>query len=196
MKNFFKFLLDPINYLFNDLNKILSTKIHDNIRNFKPSYFTLLSFLMSIFCFYFIINHNFKIGALFFMVSHFFDTLDTYYGKKYKNITRFGYHFDFILDVLKYFIISNIILFTKEISYNLRTSFAIYKLLFGIFLLYNMGCEEKIKQHSYTLPLRIYLGKICYDDNLYKYTRFLNQGIFDLTIFLFLYNLNYIIYNF
>ena len=195
MKKFFKFLLDPINYSLYDLNKILSTSIHDNFKNFKPSYFTILSLIMAIFCFYFIINHHFKTGAIFFMISHFFDTIDTYYGEKYKNITRFGYHLDFILDILKYFIISNIILFTKEISYKLRTSFAIYKILFGIFLLYNMGCKEKINNHTYTLPLRIYLGKICYNDNLYKYTRFLNQGIFDLTIFLFLYNLNNFIYN-
>ena len=146
-----------------------------------PNNITFLSFLCTLLVFYFFCKKEYKLAALFWLISYFFDCMDGYMARKYNMVTKNGDYYDHFSDLfagagLIYF-------FYKEKRY--RELYLVVTLL--IIMMYHLSCQEKIygkEGESSTLNA----FKLCTDKGHIKYTRWLGSGTLNLVIVYMIYN--------
>jgi len=69
---------------------------------FTPNMITTLGNICTIIAIYFFLQHNYKMSAVFFFLSYFFDCLDGYIARSYNMVSEFGDFYDHISDAIKF----------------------------------------------------------------------------------------------
>jgi len=68
---------------------------------FTPNILTTLGNISTLIFVYFMFQYNFKMAALFYLLSYIFDCLDGYIARSYNMVSKFGDWYDHISDALK-----------------------------------------------------------------------------------------------
>ena len=76
--------------------------------NYTPNKITTLNIISLLIAIYFLLNHNYILGSIFYLLGYFFDVLDGFYARKYKMETSFGDKYDHYTDYGFYIIITYI----------------------------------------------------------------------------------------
>ena len=95
---------------------ILSIKFGDILHKYKfitPNIITTISIILSIIAIYFIYIKYYKIGAILFFISYFFDCLDGNFARRFNMVTTFGDYYDHIGDIFKYLLLIYVILISN-----------------------------------------------------------------------------------
>lgn len=127
---------------------------------FTPNAVTTISLFFGILAYKNIINHNFKLGALFFMVAYFYDCLDGYIARSYDMVTKFGDYYDHFADFFKF---SLALYGLYKVNDKLFMKLLPVILISLILLAVHTGCQEKLYDnfdHSDTLNIFVPLCKI------------------------------------
>ena len=185
-------------YHENPIDNIL-IKICQNVNkyffklNFTPNMITSVSLIVSLYSSHSIYNKQYKLGAVLFLIAYFFDCLDGNYARTYNMTSKFGDLYDHTSDMFKILILILCIILLK-IKRNTKLLFIVIFFIFGLLSGIHIGCQEKMKPNtkknkSKTLDFTKYL---CSNKNNITYTRYFGMGTFNIIIFLFIFNLNYI----
>ena len=161
--------------------------------NFTPNMITTLSLIVSLYSSYSIYNKQYELGSVLFLAAYFFDCLDGNYARTYNMTSKFGDLYDHASDMAKISILILCIMLLK-IKKNTKILFIAIFCIFGLLAGVHIGCQEKMKEDtkknkSKTLDITKCL---CPNKNNIIYTRYFGTGTFNIIIFIFIFNLNYI----
>lgn len=131
---------------------------YDN--GFTPNAITTISLFFGILAYKNVMNHNFKLGALFFIIAYVYDFLDGYVARSYDMVTKFGDYYDHISDFFKFSIMLFALYQTNDkLFIKLLPIILLSLLLLGI----HTGCQERLYDNysqSDTLNVFVPLCKI------------------------------------
>jgi phosphatidylglycerophosphate synthase len=165
---------------------ILSIKFGDILHKYKfitPNIITTISIILSIIAIYFIYIKYYKIGAILFFISYFFDCLDGNFARRFNMVTTFGDYYDHIGDIFKYLLLIYVILISnlKNIT---KYIFIILIIICGFLSLIHLGCQEKIYNNKSVLKI---LKIICLKRFDINYTKYFGSGTTIFIIFIYLF---------
>lgn len=159
-----------------------------------PNMITTLGLVSAIISIYKFCLQEYKLSAIFFLLSYFFDCVDGNFARKYNMITDFGDYYDHIVDVLKSVIMYTLIFYTLYI--NGQIIIIIILILLLAFQLIYFGCQEKYVEKtnknisSYSLSS---LKPLCSTndlENTMKKIRFIGSGTAILVTTIIIYNMD------
>ena len=168
------------------LLKFIDTHL-DIYQNIEPNTITTVGIIFAIVAAYNISIKNYKIAALIFLCSYYFDCVDGKVARKYNKVTVFGDYYDHIGDVFKILIILYALYKSNTKNFN-KISYLLIILLF--FMMIHFACQEKIYNQDTSPSLQIFRDIIPIENptNIIIYTRFFGNGtlILVLSIIIFL----------
>jgi archaetidylinositol phosphate synthase len=97
----------------------------------SPNQWTLLTLIPTIVSFYFLVERNFPLAALFFLISSFMDWIDGSVARVTGKVTNFGAYLDSVMDRYVEFIIALGFLFAGLPNFYLPIEFWILLYMFG-----------------------------------------------------------------
>lgn len=178
-----------ISELENPIDNILinlSIKFGDILHKYKfitPNIITTISIILAIIAIYCIYIKYYKIGAILFFISYFFDCLDGNFARRFNMVTTFGDYYDHIGDIFKYLLLIYVILISnlKNIT---KYIFIILIIICGFLSLIHLGCQEKIYNNKSVLKI---LKIICLKRFDINYTKYFGSGTTIFIIFIYLF---------
>ena len=143
--------------------------------NFTPNMITGINIIFSILCLYYLYIENFKLGALFLILTYLFDALDGFYARKYKMETYFGDLLDHYTDYIFYLGLYYLLLF--KIPFKNNKNCILILVLLCITGIIHLGCIEHYNKTSSNLNTQLsQLKKICPNKEYIHYTKYLGPG--------------------
>lgn len=166
-----------------------------------PNNITTLSLLFGLFAIYAIIIGDYKLCALCYLISYFFDVLDGYYARKYKMISEFGDYYDHISDITKTSILMLILFYI--LFANKKYMYIVIIIVLYFIATTQMACQEKYldatnSNHAHSNTISMVKG-MCDGKNkedieeTIKTTRLFGMGTVTLVITLIIYSLDCIL---
>lgn len=129
-------LENPIDALIYGTADFTVTFLHK--MGLKPNDITTLSFISGIISIYFLYIKKFPEAALIYFISYYFDCLDGYMARKYKQISVFGDYYDHITDVL----VNGLFIYTFFTHSNAPIFLKMINIAFLLLFLINQGCVD------------------------------------------------------
>ncbi len=164
----------------------LSIKFGDILHKYKfitPNIITTISIIISLIAIYCIYIKYYKIGAILFFISYFFDCLDGNFARRFNMVTTFGDYYDHIGDIFKFILLCYVILISnlKNIT---KYIFIILFIILTLMVSLHLGCQEKIYNKKSILEI---LKIICLKRFDINYTKYFGTGtmVFIIVIYLF-----------
>jgi phosphatidylglycerophosphate synthase len=168
---------------------------------FTPNQITTLSIVMGIISTYYILNKDFKKGALFYMLAYILDCSDGNYARTFNLCSKFGDYFDHFGDILKIVLVLYSLNKMKYIHKN-KDNFnkiGVVLILLLFLSLIHLGCQQIYYNNKYniinTSDTLNFLYKICpaNKDNVELYlkkTKYFGNGtlILFITIIILIYD--------
>lgn len=139
--------------------------------NMTPNNITTLSLITGLISAYLIYKEHYISAGIIFFISYFFDCMDGFYARKYKQVSKFGDIYDHVKDVI-IFVLTVIIVSTKT-EYK-----KILCLIIGILTfiaLIHLGCQERIYQKNESGTLE-FTKKLCPQKDFIYITRYFGSG--------------------
>jgi phosphatidylglycerophosphate synthase len=158
---------------------------------FTPNMITTISIFFSLVAMTNILNHNYKLGALFVIISYYFDCVDGKLARKYNLQTKFGDYYDHFSDIFKIVVVLYALYKTNALRFKeLRILFIILLVLMMI----HLGYQEVIynRDDSPTLYVMKYIASHDKDPKrTIQYTKLFGCGTFVtfLTIIIYFWNI-------
>ncbi len=174
----------PIDKFF--INLAINTKPYFKCLQFTPNMLTTLSFIFSILMFKYFQNKEFKLSALFLLISYYFDCLDGNYARSYNMITKFGDYYDHISDLLTGFLLFYAI-WKTNIRFDSKKKIYIILILFLIGAGIQLGCIHKEYKNSNESPSLNMLIKMCPNNFKIEFWRYFGPGTLVLVMALIIY---------
>jgi phosphatidylglycerophosphate synthase len=112
--------------------------------NLTANNITFLSMIFGLISIFYLYKHNWKMFAIMYYISYFFDCMDGHYARKYKMVSKFGDYFDHIKDVLVFLGIFIVLVRKYIVSLKIWIIFVIVLFIFTILMMCHIGCQEKI----------------------------------------------------
>jgi phosphatidylglycerophosphate synthase len=166
--------------------------------NFTPNIITTISFIFTLLVVYFIINGNYVLASLSYILFYFFDCADGKFARKYNMVTRFGDYYDHITDILGFILPIIVIYLNKNISRRYFKTIIIISLIFLYLSLFHTKNYELfyIKNNNSSENessfLENILTKIVPDIEIdMKFTKYLGAGTFNIVFAILLYLTNF-----
>ena len=155
--------------------------------NFTPNMLTTVSNILCGFSIYYIYKNKFKLGAILYLVSYFFDCFDGYFARKYNMTSKFGDKYDHISDTIKF--IGILYILYKKIP---SDKFKIFMLIGSILLILSashLGCQEKIYDNSEHGDMLELTELLCITDpeKQIKFTRYFGCGTLIMFVVVFIF---------
>lgn len=167
-------LENPIDNGLIDLAEDLAP-LHKQL-NMTPNMLTTISLLLAFLSAGLIYNEYYKLGAIVFLSSYFYDILDGHYARKYDMVTRFGDYYDHFADIFKIVLIGFVIYLKSSTHFYL---FLIITILFAVLFSIHLGYQEIYydSEESETLE---YFKIFAQDDPevMLPYTRYVGVGTY------------------
>jgi phosphatidylglycerophosphate synthase len=167
---------NPIDNIFLDICENFSLFFKNT--GHTPNIITTYSLFFGILSIYYLYINNFKLFALFFIISYFFDCLDGHFARKYNMVTKFGDYYDHFTDSLKGILLMYVVFlkYKNVISFNLLIIFFIFSIL--TFL--HIGCQQKIYNSKYENMKESIdnFQQLCKSEKWITTTRFFGSGTF------------------
>ena len=166
----------------------LTFPLFDNFEFFykcgiTPNMITYLSIILCLISGCYIYKKQYKLAALFYILSYYIDCVDGFFARRFNMCTKFGDYLDHISDVSS--IIFIIYLLNIQNPFLLRAHLP--NLIFFIFVAFiQIGCQEKIYGNNESESLVIFKN-ICIDTNLIKFTRLFGCGALSVYIYYMIY---------
>ena len=129
-------LENPIDALIYGTSDFTVTFLHK--MGLKPNDITTLSFISGMISIYFLYIKKFPEAALIYFISYYFDCLDGYMARKYKQISVFGDYNDHITDVL----VNGLFIYTFFTHSNAPIFLKMINIAFLLLFLINQGCVD------------------------------------------------------
>ena len=144
-----------------------------------PNQVTFFSFICSLLSMYCLYKKKYIYSALLWLLSYFFDCLDGYLARKYKQFSKFGDLYDHISDIFSFILLLYIFDLKKKYK-ELRII-----VVFIILTMVHISCQEKIyNKKKESLSLNSF--NICPYHNMIKLTRWFGPGTLNLVIIMFI----------
>ncbi len=144
-------LENPIDALIYGTSDFTVTFLHK--MGLKPNDITTLSFISGIISIYFLYIKKFPEAALIYFISYYFDCLDGYMARKYKQISVFGDYYDHITDVL----VNGLFIYTFFTHSNAPIFLKMINIAFLLLFLINQGCVDCYIKHNGMTSITKYL---------------------------------------
>ena len=93
-------LENPIDNLLYNVVEVVAPTFYS--LGFTPNMITTLGNICTIIAIYFFLQQKYKMSAVFFFLSYFFDCLDGYIARSYNMVSEFGDLYDHISDAVKF----------------------------------------------------------------------------------------------
>ena len=93
-------LENPIDNLLYNVVEVVAPTFYS--LGFTPNMITTLGNICTIIAIYFFLQQKYKMSAVFFFLSYFFDCLDGYIARSYNMVSEFGDFYDHISDAVKF----------------------------------------------------------------------------------------------
>ena len=158
---------------------------------FTPNTLTFFSLVLGVYGLYIIwTKKQYKLGATLFLIAYVLDCADGNYARKYKMYSKFGDYFDHIGDLIKH-----TLLFLLIICLDINTTFKIFiiVILAALVLLLNIHLAAQQCYSKNDDSVLNNLKFLCRKKEDIKYLRYFGVGTFELTVFLVLFNLGFIV---
>jgi phosphatidylglycerophosphate synthase len=154
-----------------------------------PNAITTLSNIMCIISIIFILKGKYYLGALFLLISYYFDCMDGHMARKYDMVTVFGDYYDHISDITKIIAVLITLLYINSSKFLKVLPIII---ILAVLMTVHLGCQELLynTNESETLSLT---KKFCLVNNSSNsievksrlfFTRFFGCGTFYLGLLL------------
>ena len=145
---------------------------------------------------YTFIHQKYKLAAIFFFISYFFDCADGNYARKYDMVTNFGDYYDHGVDAFKAIVIYAMLFYILYV--NKQVVIIILLILLIALQFVQLGCQEKYVEKINPAILSESLSslkQLCPDQshnlqNTLNWTRFLGTGTLILVTSIIIYNLD------
>tara|TARA_B100001564_G_scaffold340063_1_gene333380 strand:+ start:881 stop:1450 length:570 start_codon:yes stop_codon:yes gene_type:complete len=162
-----------VDNIFIDISKLLCPLF--KYFNFTPNMITGINIICSILCLYYLYIEEYKLGALFLILTYLFDALDGFYARKYKMETHFGDLLDHYTDYIFYTGLYYLLLF--KISFKNNTNFIFILSILTITSILHLGCTEHYNLASSKVNTQLsQLKKMCPNKKYIHYTKYLGPG--------------------
>jgi len=166
--------------------------------NMTPNMITTLGLISALISIYLFCIKNYKVSAIFFFLSYFFDCVDGNFARKYNMITDFGDYYDHTVDLFKSIVMYGLLFYTLYV--NNQILLIILLILLLALQLIHLGCQEiyvektRKELSSYVLSE---LKPLCLDTsnekNAMGYTRFVGCGTVALVTAIVIFSMDYLI---
>ena len=168
-----------------DVCEYISEYIH--FLGFTPNIITTISLLFGLYTSVLLFKKMYYIACLFWLIAYFFDCLDGYIARKYKEISSFGDYYDHISDMIKL----TTVLFTLY-SINSIKFYNIIGIIgiFGFLMIAHLGCQEKQYSKSKHESNSLLFSKLLCPNRFFKnnnqsalqFTKYFGCGTFNFII--------------
>ncbi len=150
---------NPIDNILIYLCDIMSEPAHQ--LGLTPNMITTLSLLFGLVTVYALYRRKYAIACILWIISYFFDCLDGFVARKYKQYSKFGDWYDHTSDVFKVTAILYVLYRISSVKFWRIIWILVF---FGILMLSFFGCQEKLydKDESESLAMSKYLCPNCY----------------------------------
>ena len=158
----------------------------------SPNVLTTISLFFGILAYQNIMKHNFKLGALCFVIAYYYDCLDGYVARSYDMVTKFGDYYDHFCDTFKLIIV---LFALYKINNKLFIKILPIIIIALILLAVHMGCQEKLyNKFDESNTLNVFVP-LCKTNNIKKkinITKYFGCGTFItlVTLIIFFYKIN------
>lgn len=155
--------------------------------NLTPNHLTTISLLLACTSAGLIYYDYYKIGAIVFLVSYFYDILDGHVARKYNMATQLGCWYDHFSDISKIILIGFVIFLKSEVKFYM---FIMITILFGVLFSIHLGYQEKY-YNSEESPSLSYLRELAPGDpeKAFRYTKHFGVGTYIIIIYLLIFTL-------
>jgi len=151
---------------------------------FTPNMITTISIIVALFSAYNIFHEKFKLAAILFLFSYYFDCVDGKLARKFNMQTTFGDYYDHFGDLFKIFIILYALYKTNTDRF---TDVFIILILLFIGLCIHMGYQETIYNKNESSTLNLFKKLVSSDKTPHKtilYTKYIGCGVFMIVLFI------------
>jgi phosphatidylglycerophosphate synthase len=164
-----------------------TSPFHKNL-GATPNILTTISLILTIISAIFIHLNYYKLAAIFYFISYYYDCMDGFFARKYNMVTEFGDYYDHITDALKILVIGGVVF------YKIKSKIVGPTIFFGILWLImnvHMGCQEEYYNSEKSKSLAI-LKNFCFGspNEMMQYTKFFGVGTVQLLLTAFIWNLD------
>ena len=194
----------PLKYE-NPVDKIFMSYATQNMHmyhdiGFTPNGITTLSILFSLLSVHFLVNKQYELSALCFLINYYYDCMDGAMARCYDEVTKFGDYYDHISDIIN--IIIFILITTCYYNKKCSSSDAVYVFMtmitLSVLILVHVGFQEiyydkeKNSGDFFSDLLRSYGIDTKEDAEKYMpYTRYFGCGTYNLALAGFIFMLRY-----
>ena len=171
---------NPIDNILIDISELLSPLFYK--LNFTPNMITTLSLITGLISIHFLKIKQYRLSAILYFISYFFDCMDGFYARKYNMVSKFGDYYDHIKDVFISIILIYLILKNQK---NIKCKI-ILLVIFNFLSMIQLGCQERLydKDESDSLSFTKYL---CPNPmSTIKWSRYFGCGTFIVIVCLFI----------
>ena len=171
-------IVDPINPLFFKMNM-------------TPNKLTAISGIFGLLSAYYAYKSKYALASLLFLISYIFDCFDGNFARRYNMVTEFGDWFDHIKDSFIIILLFIIIIYKKDITFNIKIISLILFLVFLLLsfcylkeqeLIYHKNNDNIKKSNSLNILNNINLFKNYTSEEKLKYLKYFGCGGFNLII--------------
>lgn len=167
---------NPIDNLLIYISKYVSIFLYNNTTFITPNILTTLSLIIGLYSIFLIYFKYYKLGAIIYIISYFFDCLDGHYARKYNMVTEFGDYYDHISDVIKWLLKLSVILI---LNIKVKTKIIIIStILFLTFLSTVHLCYQELNSTEKNFTVLKYTSKLCNNPKYIKYSKYFGVGTY------------------
>lgn len=162
---------DPFDNLLYKLSDYVSEPLHK--ANITPNMITLSSIIFNVFIYNLLNNKQNTLAVGFIIIRYFFDCLDGFMARKYKQYSLIGDYLDHISDVI--FGLTVIYQLYRNNTYNIFKNKIIIYICFVLLMTIHLGCQEKISNNNISPSISL-TKKLCIKESWVNYTRYFGPG--------------------
>lgn len=174
--------IDNIIYDIVDLIQPLFRKL-----KFTPNIITTLSILSGVISSYFILNKNFILGGIFYLLAYVLDCADGNYARSFNLCSKFGDYYDHFGDMFKFILVIYSLNKMKTIhtDKNAFNTIILFIMIFSYGVIIQLACQQIYYNNKYniinTSDTLNFLYKLCpaNKENVTKFlkvTRYIGNG--------------------
>jgi hypothetical protein len=143
MRKIPKIYENPIDNFLIDICENTSEIAYNN--GITPNMITTLSNISCIITLIFLFNLKFYLAALFFLISYYFDCMDGYVARKYKQTSKFGDYYDHISDIIKLLLVLVALYYINKEKFFKVIPFIIITCILQFI---HLGCQELYSEYE------------------------------------------------
>ena len=141
---------------------------------FTPNMITYMNIISSLICIYYLYNKNYKLGALFIILTYLLDCCDGYYARKYNEETYFGDLLDHYSDYIYYICVYYILL--VKIEWKNKIIFTILLIGLTILSILHLGCTEHYYVYKKNTNIQANWKVLCPNKETIHITKYFGPG--------------------